>query len=119
MEGKFSFDLDDFCSTYYCNLYPIDALTKFEGEVIVGDIRRAIEAPEGHHQREGRTAAEWIATWKRSGRKKARKALVRAYKAVAKKSRKWDEEARAKDWLLREYAGDGGAIPNQLNQISA
>jgi hypothetical protein len=41
------------------------------------------------------------------------------YEAVAKKSRKWDEEARAKHWLLREDAGDGGATPNQLNQISA
>ena len=44
---------------------------------------------------------------------------MRVYEAVAKKSRKWDEEARAKHWLLREDAGDGGATPNQLNQISA
>ena len=47
-EGKFSFDLDEFCLTYYCRLYPIGALMKYEGDVIIGDLGRAIEVLESH-----------------------------------------------------------------------
>ena len=118
-EGKFSFDLDDFCSTYYCRLYPIDALQKFEGDVIIGDLGRAIEVLGSQHKRAGTTPGEWIQTWIRNGRKKAGKALAEAYGTIAEKSRRWDEDARAKDRLLNEYAGGGTETPNRLKGMSA
>ena len=117
-EGNFSFDLDDFCSTYYCRLYPIDALQKFEGDEIIGDIGRAIEVLGRQHIRAGTSPGEWIQTWIRNGRKRAGKALAVAYETIAEKSRRWDVDEQAKDRLLNEYAGGGTETPNRLQGIS-
>ena len=115
-KGEFKLAIDS--STYFGKIQAIESLRVYKGDIIRGDVSRALKVLEGQHASAGTTSADWLDEQQVKGWPIKGHALVKAYEDAATKSKMYDETAEADDEAMRQGVEKGICefIPNRVRE---